>query len=237
MPISWKDMGGTIHREIDRSRLIPRTLLMILGLFVTTLGIAISAISGLGTTPQATLPYVLSLGLPMTLGFWTLVINTVFIIIQWLLLGHRITAMLALQIPVMILFSVFNDVSMALLDWLVPINYLESWMLLIVSVILLSVGTAMTVKADVSFGLTDGIVRVIAWMRRSEFGSIKLCFDILMVTLAVESSLIMFHGLDGVREGTVVAMLLIGPLVRMLTRWMHAEPEIRNDSNQGSTGS
>ena len=62
---------------------------MILGLFVTTLGIAISAISGLGTTPQATLPYVLSLGLPMTLGFWTLVINTVFIIIQWLLLGHR----------------------------------------------------------------------------------------------------------------------------------------------------
>ena len=101
--------------------MIPRTLLMILGLFVTTLGIAISAISGLGTTPQATLPYVLSLGLPMTLGFWTLVINTVFIIIQWLLLGHRITAMLALQIPVMILFSVFNDVSMALLDWLVPI--------------------------------------------------------------------------------------------------------------------
>ena len=83
----------------------------------------------------------------------------------------------------------------------------------------------------------DGIVRVIAWMRRSEFGSIKLCFDILMVTLAVESSLIMFHGLDGVREGTVVAMLLIGPLVRMLTRWMHAEPEIRNDSDQGSTGS
>ena len=82
-----------------------------------------------------------------------------------------------------------------------------------------------------------GIVRVIAWMRRSEFGSIKLCFDILMVTLAVESSLIMFHGLDGVREGTVVAMLLIGPLVRMLTRWMHAEPEIRNDSDQGSTGS
>lgn len=187
--------------------------------------------------PQATLPYVLSLGLPMTLGFWTLVINTVFIIIQWLLLGRRITAMLALQIPVMILFSVFNDVSMVLLDWLVPINYLESWVFLIVSVVLLSIGTAMAVKAEVSFGPADGIVRVIAWMRRSEFGSIKLCFDILMVILAVESSLIMFHGLDGVREGTVVAMLLIGPLVRMLTRWMHAEPEIRNDSDQGSTGS
>ena len=210
---------------------------MVMGLFVTTLGIAMSAMSGLGTTPQATLPYVLSLGLPMTLGFWTLLINTVFIIIQWLLLGRRITAMLALQIPVMILFSVFNDVSMVLLNWLVLINYLESWVFLIVSVVLLSVGTAMTVKADVSFGPADGIVRVIAWMRRSGFGSIKLCFDILMVTLAVESSLIMFHGLDGVREGTVVAMLLIGPLVRMLTRWMHAEPEIRNDSDQGSTGS
>ena len=210
---------------------------MVMGLFVTTLGIAMSAMSGLGTTPQATLPYVLSLGLPMTLGFWTLVINTVFIIIQWLLLGRRITTMLALQIPVMILFSVFNDVSMVLLNWLVPINYLESWVFLIVSVVLLSVGTAMAVKADVSFGPADGIVRVIAWMRRSEFGSIKLCFNILMVTLAVESSLIMFHGLDGVREGTVVAMLLIGPPVRMLTRWMHAEPEIRNDSDQGSTGS
>lgn len=228
---------GAIHREIDRSRLIPRTLLMILGLFVTTLGIAISAKAGLGTTPQATLPYVFSLGLPLTPGVLDPCRQ---------LDPHRYTMVPArtqdhrdagTQIPVMILFSVFNDVSMALLDWLVPINYLESWMLLIVSVILLSVGTAKTVKADVSFGPADGIVRVIAWMRRSEFGSIKLCFDILMVTLAVESSLIMFHGLDGVREGTVVAMLLIGPLVRMLTRWMHAEPEIRNDSDQGSTGS
>ena len=53
---------------------------MILGLFVTTLGIAMSAKAGLGTTPQATLPYVLSLGLPLTLGFWTLVVNTVLIV-------------------------------------------------------------------------------------------------------------------------------------------------------------
>lgn len=213
-----------IHGSLDRSGLLPRTLLMVLGLFVTTLGIAMSAKAGLGTTPQATLPYVLSLGLPMTLGFWTLIVNTVLIFIQWLLLGRRITAMLALQIPVMILFSVFNDVSMALLYWLTPINYLESWVFLIVSIILLSVGTAMSVKANVSFGPADGIVRVIAWMRRSEFGSIKLGIDVIMVALAAASSLTMFHGFDGVREGTIVAMLLIGPMVRVLTRAMHAEP-------------
>ena len=224
-----------IRRKIDRSKLIPRTLLMILGLLVTTLGIAMSAKAGLGTTPQATLPYVLSLGLPLTLGFWTLVVNTVLIVIQWLLLGCRITAMLALQIPVMILFSVFNDVSMALLNWLVPINYLESWIFLVVSVILLSVGTAMAVKADVSFGPADGIVRVIAWIRRSEFGSIKLGFDVLMVALAATASLMMFQGFDGVREGTVVAMLLIGPIVRMLTRRMNAERDVRKTADRKST--
>lgn len=206
--------------------------LMVVSLFISSMGIAVSAHAGLGTTPQATLPYVLSLGLPMTLGFWTLVVNTVFVFVQWLLLGRRFGTMLALQVPVMLLFSLFNDVSMLLFGWLEPINYLESWALVLLSVVLISLGTALAVKADVSYGPADGMVRVIARLRRTEFGSVKLWFDILMVSLAVASSLMLLGGLDGVREGTVAAMLLIGPVVRAMTRALDAERDIVDEKRR-----
>ena len=53
-----------------------------------------------------------------------------------------------------------------------------------------------------------------------------------MVSLAAMSSPIMFQGFDGVREGTVVAMLLSGSVVRILTRMLNAEPGIHETAEQ-----
>lgn len=55
---------------------------------------------------------------------------------------------------------------------------------------------------------------------------------LLMVSLAAESSLIMFQGFDGVRERTLAAMLLIEPVVRILTRMLNAEPRIHEAAEQ-----
>lgn len=198
--------------------------MMVVGLFITSIGIALSAKAGLGTTPQATLPYVLSLNLPLSLGMWTLAVNLVIVFAEWLLMDRRMTAMLALQIPVMLLFSAFNDLAMWIVSPIPAPSYAGSWAMLLASVAVLSFGTALSVKADFSYGPCDGIVRVVAMRRRTEFGSVKLPFDVFMVVLAVVASLVLSGGLNGVREGTLVAMLLIGPVVRVMTRALRAEP-------------
>ena len=65
-------------------------------------------------------------------------------------------------------------------------------------------------------GMNPGeyVVRVIAQRLQKEFGVVKLWFDVTLVSLACLVSLLFMHNFTGVREGTLVSALLVGPVVR-----------------------
>jgi len=46
----------------------------------------------------------------------------------------------------------------------------------------------------------------------------KILFDVTNITIAAVISLIFFGGLNGVREGTVLAAVTLGLVVRYITR-------------------
>lgn len=52
----------------------------------------------------------------------------------------------------------------------------------------------------------------------TDFGKTKVAFDSAMVLLAGVISLLLFHKLAGIREGTVLAALLVGTIARFLNR-------------------
>ncbi len=56
-----------------------RITVMILGLFIMSLGIAFSTKAGLGTTPISCVPYVLSQGFPLSFGTFTFLMNSLFV--------------------------------------------------------------------------------------------------------------------------------------------------------------
>ena len=56
------------------------------------------------------------------------------------------------------------------------------------------------------------ILRTKTWNR--EFGSTKVMFDVSMAVIAAVLSFVFAYHLDGVREGTIIAALLVGFIAR-----------------------
>ena len=57
------------------NNLVRRHLTLLVGLLIMSFGVAFSIKAGLGTSPVSSVPYVLSLIVPMTVGETTILIN------------------------------------------------------------------------------------------------------------------------------------------------------------------
>ena len=82
-----------------------RYLIFILGLFVNSLGVSLITKANLGTSPISSIPYVLSLNFPLSLGNFTVIFSLLLIFLQLLILGRNFKAEHALQIPVSFAFG------------------------------------------------------------------------------------------------------------------------------------
>ena len=55
---------------------------------------------------------------------------------------------------------------------------------------------------------------ILTW--KTNFGTTKICFDVSMAVIAAVLSFVFAGRLDGVREGTVIAALLVGFIARLI---------------------
>ena len=189
-------------------------MVMILGLFIMTLGIAVSTKAGLGTTPISCVPYVLSQGFPLSFGTFTFLMNCLFVLIQYFLLKDKFEIYQWLQIPLIFVFSIFTDLSMILVSNLVITGYVFQWIFCLLSCVLVGFGIALLLKANLLMMAGDALVRALSHVSKIQFGYTKVGFDSTMVLIAVVVSLILFSDLAGVREGTIAAAILVGLIVK-----------------------
>ncbi len=207
-----------------------RYCIMVIGIFIMTLGISLSTKAQLGTTPIASIPFVVSLGTGISLGVVLLCFNAFFIFMQYILLKDNFTKMHLMQIPVAIIFSVFQDLTMAMVSGVVPSNLLECWGLIVLSVIVLGIGVAIEVFARISMVPGEGIVMALSIKSKIQFSKMKIIFDITNVTTAAVLSFIIFGYLNGVREGTIFAAIFVGVVVRYTTKLLkHIFPDPENN--------
>ena len=103
---------------------LKRYLLFLVGLFVNALGVSLVTKANLGTSPISSIPYVLSLNFPFTLGNFTIFFSILLIVLQILILRKNFKLENILQIPVSIAFGYFIDLTMYLFFWVDPQNYL-----------------------------------------------------------------------------------------------------------------
>jgi len=197
---------------------IKRYLFFIFGLFLMAVGVALSTRSNLGTSPISAVPYVLSLGLPMTIGQFTFFMNLLFIAFQILLLRKQFKWIQLLQIVVAVIFGFFTDFTMGLFSWINVTSYPAQLGLFVLSCLVLALGVSMEVTADVVLMAGEGVVSAISMVMKKEFGKLKVGFDATLVICSCIFSFILFHKLNGVREGTVLAALLVGTIVRIINK-------------------
>lgn len=203
---------------MSKRELCTRYLFFLVGLFVNSFGISFITKSALGTSPISSVPYTLSLGFAPTLGMFTLYMSMVLVALQLLIMGRNFPKQYFLQIPLSFLFSYFIDVSMNFLEFLDPAFYPVKLICLLIGCTILGCGVFMEMVADVAMLPGECFVNAIAKTFHTDFGKTKIAFDTTMTLIAIAISLLLYHHLAGVREGTVIAAVLVGTVARTLNR-------------------
>lgn len=197
---------------------LKRYFIFLIGLFINSLGVSLITKAVLGTSPISSIPYVLSLNFPLSLGQFTIIFSLFLILLQLLILRKNFKAEHLLQIPISILFGYFIDLTMAMLYFINPHHYISSFIYLLLGCGILGFGVYTEVLADVAMLPGESFVRAVSSTWKTEFGSTKIAFDVSMTVIAAVISLVFSHHLNGVREGTVIAALLVGFIARIFAR-------------------
>ena len=200
---------------------LKRYVIFLIGLFVNSLGVSLITKASLGTSPISSIPYVLSLSFPFTLGNFTIFFSVFLILLQLMILRKNFKLEHVLQIPVSIIFGYFIDLTMFLFTWVNPQAYVMKIVYLLIGCLILGFGVYMEVLADVVMLPGESFVRAIVLTWKTNFGTTKICFDVSMAVIAAILSFVFTGHLNGVREGTIIAALLVGFIARALARSLH----------------
>lgn len=204
----------------DKTELIKRYIFLLAGLFVNGLGVSFITKAGLGTSPITSIPYTLSLSFTPTVGMFTLVFNIFLVILQVILLRRNFQLQNLLQLPIIALFSFFIDLTMSLLGFIQPETYVLKVISLVIGCLILGFGVFMEMVANVAMLPGEATVRAVSDVFSTDFGKTKIAFDSSMTVIAAILSFIMFRHLDGVREGTIVAAILVGFIARLFKKYI-----------------
>lgn len=194
---------------------LKRLILFIIGMMIMSYGVVLVIVAGLGSSPISSIPYVVSLLSPYTLGEMTFALNIVFILIQYLVI-RKMTIPLLLQVPGLLLFSVLLDISMYLAAPLAPTCYIGSIITLVIATVIAALGISLIVIANLIVMPGEGVVQVISEQYGLDFGYTKIAFDTSCVVISITIALVMSGAICGLREGTLIAAIITGLFVR---RW------------------
>lgn len=202
--------------------LIKRTVFLCLGLIIMAFGVAFSIKAALGTSPISSVPYVTGAISGLSVGTTTIIMNTLFVPIQILILRRQYQWVQLLQLPAAVLFGMAIDVAGWVIDGLTPTAYWQKWLVCLVGIFLVALGVSVEVTARLITTAGEGIVLAICRVAPVKFGNMKMTFDLTLVALSIILSFTFLGHLDGVREGTVAAAVLVGQLTKQLTKPMAA---------------
>ena len=198
-------------------------ILFVIALAINAFGIAFITRALLGTSPITSITYVMSMFTSLTMGQWTIVLNLGFMVLELPFMRKADlksdTVCYLLQIPTTLFFGSFIDVSMDALSWLQPEMYVLKIASLLLGCVILALGIALEVKANVAMAAGEYFVKAIARRLRTDFGYTKLGFDSSLVALSCIVSYAVMGTIQGVREGTVVAAIIVGPIVHFISPW------------------
>lgn len=224
--------------------LIKQFVCYIFGLFLISIGINFSKMSNLGITPVSSIPRACEQIWGFTLGVTTMIIYILLVILQLIILRKRFKATNALGIIVTFVFSWLVDFTGTdpnafghlLLNFPRPQNYPMQLVYLAVSLAISAIGVFIYLRPQWPPMPAEGFAGAIATVTGKPFGNCKSIADTSMVVIALILQIAFLGGLssftgDGVvvREGTVIAAIAIGQLVKLLSKpfgkpltdWLH----------------
>ena len=201
-------------------------ILLLISLFIMTVGVAVCVRSMLGSSVISTLPYVFETAgkqmpcIPkLTIGQYTYIMNAVLVVGQIAVLRRKFEPVQLFQLLVGFVFGSLIDVNMWLTAWLVPAALWTKVIAQVIGCTILGIGIALEVRCGSVTMPGEGFPVAISNVTGVPFHKVKICVDISLVTLAVVFCYVFFGTwlwyIVGI--GTLFAMVYVGMVVRAVS--------------------
>lgn len=206
--------------KMSKKELVKRYAVFIVSLFVMAIGVAMTKKAELGVSPISSVANVMSIQFTsLSIGNWLIIWNCVLILGQILFLRKKFQPVQLMQIPLSFLFGYFTDFGMWLMSFFDTDTYAVKMIFVIVGTVILGFGVALSVIANVVMNSGEAFVKAVSDVTHKDFGNLKIGFDVSCVVVSVVLSLIFFKmKIVGTREGTIIAALATGILVKLFSK-------------------
>ena len=196
-----------------------RTLMYFIGLFIMTIGIAISVKSNLGVSPDSSIPYTMTCVWGIEMGKATILFHVVLVIIQILLLRKKFRPINFLQVFVGIIFGYFTTFCNYMVAFLpTPDNLVIRVLMVLSSTIFVAVGIFLYLPANLIPLAGEGAMQAVSDITGIEFSKVKIGFDCTMVVISTITCIIAIKTLGSVGAGTIIAAILVGVFVGIINK-------------------
>lgn len=204
-------------------QVIKNYTLFLVGLFIAAMGVALSTKAGLGTSPVSSVPYSVSLvNRALSFGWWLNLFSILQIIVQVVLLRRKCKPIeILIQTVLAFVYGYLTDFSCRLLDGIQASSYPVQFGLMILSCFVLGFGIWIQYQGGVAMLPGEAMNRAISEVTGKRYENVKIFFDILYIAIAALLCFIFIGKLEGVREGSVIAALFIGNIIKLYRNLSH----------------
>ncbi len=204
--------------------ILKRYIFSTLGMLLVALGIAVSIVANLGTSPLNAASYAMAEGLEgLSVGTCNFIIYAIFVLLQFVVLGKDFKAADLLQLVANILLSLMIDGSLWLLHacGIIPGSLAMQFVFIVLACVITAFGISMEVAAQA--WMLPAEMTVSAFTRRfgGKFGTNKVIMDCLMLLLGALLCLWFFDGRPFGPEGkpiigwgTLIMAVCIGLMMK-----------------------
>lgn len=194
-------------------------------ILITGIGASLSIKAAVGVGPWDALSLSISTVIGMKIGTFSMILNISCVLIQLLMLGKRFKPIAFLQVFIAILLGyVVNFMYYTIYPNIKIDAYFVNLILFVFSIVIIVIGVANIMAMNfISFPL-EGACLVISDRYKLSFGKVRQGVDILSIIIALVVSF-SFQNAITVREGTVIGMLMFGPLLVRIMRFVKPKLE------------
>ena len=190
-----------------------------IGLFVMTIGIALSVKSNLGVSPVSSIPYTITCVWGIEMGKATILFHIVLVLLQIILLRKNFKPVQLLQILIGIVFGYFTTFCNYMISFLpTPDNIGIRVLMVLASTVFVAFGIFLYLPANLIPLAGEGCMQAVSSVTHVEFSKVKITFDCTMVLISAITCLTILHSLGSVGVGTIIAAVLVGTLVGIINR-------------------
>ena len=201
-------------------------LLLLVSLFIMTVGVAVCLRSMLGSSVISVLPYVFAtageqaLVPALSIGQYTYIMNFVLVAGQIAVLRRRFEWVQLFQLVIGFLFGTLLDLNMLLTAWLAPVALWQQALTQAAGCTILGVGIALEVRCGSVTMPGEGFPVAISQVTGIDFPKVKIVVDTSLVVLGIAACYLFFGSWQWhiIGIGTLFAMLYVSVVVRAAGR-------------------